>query len=175
MNRPLLVLHYQKDTYYTWRQSPLVHSTEVNHNGWRMGHWESTGLLVTERQGYYRPVTCGVGLRNLEPQDLRWFSNYLSTTWSNLVPVALEEKISTDAHRHFRLVSCAHPPQENNAISVVVFTAAMPAAVFRLSDNGCSVVTPALLKMYLFIGYSKYLYIKTCDGRTPVIEKDVAV
>lgn len=40
---------------------------------------KSTGFLVTERQGYYRPVK-GVGLRNPEPQDFKCFSNYLSTT-----------------------------------------------------------------------------------------------
>lgn len=34
---------------------------------------KSAGLLVTERQSYYRHVKEGEGLRNLEPQDSKCF------------------------------------------------------------------------------------------------------
>lgn len=66
---------------------------------------KSTCFLVTERQSYYMPVKGGVGLRNLQPQDFEWFSNYLSITQSN---VALEGKISTKAYMKFPPFGLAH-------------------------------------------------------------------
>lgn len=63
---------------------------EVNHKPARMGWAKSTGLLVTERQGYYSPVKCG--LRILQAQDLKCFSSYHSTPQTNAAPVTVEER-----------------------------------------------------------------------------------
>lgn len=122
-----------------------------------MGWPKSTGLLVIERQGYYRPVKCG--LRNLQAQDLKWFSNYFSATQSNPVPVALEERSQQKLTGMSCLLALHIPHKET--IQYLPWSSLLSCQwLFFLlwpytMKQHSSLVTPMFLRVYR----SKYSYI----------------